>query len=73
MNSSLLILVFSLKGMFGADLQTILRRIARNADGAIVDYAPFAPRFGLQNGVILKVLSNFVRYGGIIQHYKRFP
>ena len=67
MNSSLLIQVFSLTQVFGTDLQTIFRRIARNAGGAIVDYAPFAPRFGLQNGVILKVLSNFVRYGGIIQ------
>ena len=50
--------------VYSADLQTIFCRIARNAGGAIAGYAPFAPRFGLQNGVVLKALCNFVRYGG---------
>ncbi len=54
----------ALESILGADLQTIFCRIARNAGGAIAGYAPSAPRFGLQNGVILKALSNFVRYGG---------
>ena len=56
--------LIAILSVYSADLQTIFCRIARNADGAIVDYAPFAPRFGLQNGVMLKALSNFVRYGG---------
>ena len=35
MNSSSTVLVFSLTRVFGADLQTIFCRIARNAGGAI--------------------------------------
>ena len=54
----------AMSSILGTDLLTILCRVARNASGIIAGYIPFAPRFGLQNGVILKALSNFVRYGG---------
>ena len=54
----------AMNSILGADLQTILCRIARNAGGAIAGYAPSAPRFGLQNGVIFRNSRNFVRYGG---------
>ena len=54
----------AMSSILGTDLQTIFCRIARNASGIIAGYIPFAPRFGLQNGVISKALGNFMRYGG---------
>ena len=50
--------------VYSADLQTIFCCIARNAGGAIAGLCAVRAPFGLQNGVILKALSNFVRYGG---------
>ena len=50
MNSSLLILVFTLTQVFGTDLQTIFCRIARNAGGAIAGLCAVRAPFWSPNG-----------------------
>ena len=70
------VIVFSLEGVFSTDLQAILAHSRQVCVRKLVSYRTKRgrrysgtmrrprPVFGLQNGVILKALSNFVRYGG---------